>query len=70
MMHLHAGPLGAHTSAPLLVSFKENEAMIIAHRVACLEFLVLDLERSSGYVYTIFGWSSRAPPQVAYYGNI
>ena len=70
LCRLHPVTLQAHTSAPLLVSFKENEAMIIAHRVACLDFLVLDLERSSGYVSTIFGWSSRAPPQVAYYGNI
>eukprot|EP00966_Prymnesium_polylepis_P235751 5452024-Prymnesium_polylepis.1 len=35
---LHCPPLGAHTSAPLLVSFKENEAGIIPHRVSCLDF--------------------------------
>ena len=58
-------PTGAHTCAPLLVSLKDNEAEIIAHPLSCLDFLVLDLERSSGYISTIFGWSSRAPPQVA-----
>jgi hypothetical protein len=30
--------LQAHTSAPLLVSLKDNEAMIITHRVSCLDF--------------------------------
>jgi hypothetical protein len=52
------------------VSLQEDEAVIIADVMTCLDVLVLDLERSSGYVNTIFGWSSRAPPQVAYYGNI
>ena len=59
-------PTGAHTCAPLLVSFKEDEAVIIAQRPSSLDSWVFDLERSSGYVNTIFGWSSRAPPQVAY----
>eukprot|EP00966_Prymnesium_polylepis_P140381 3242797-Prymnesium_polylepis.2 len=35
---LHAGPIQAHTSAPLLVSIEEDEGVIIAHRVACLYF--------------------------------
>eukprot|EP00966_Prymnesium_polylepis_P182744 4234037-Prymnesium_polylepis.1 len=54
----HPKPAEAHTSSPLFVSLQEDEAMIIAHRVSCLE-------RSSGYVGTIFGWSVPAPPQVA-----
>jgi hypothetical protein len=52
-VHFHPVPLGAHTSAPLLVSFKDNEAGIIAHLLTCLDFFVLDLERSSGYIYTV-----------------
>ena len=34
----HPKPAGAHTSAPLLVRLQEDEAMIIAHRVSCLDF--------------------------------
>jgi hypothetical protein len=66
----HPVTLGGSTSAPLLVRLQDNDAVIIAHRVACLDFFVLVLERSKFYISTIFGWSSRAPPQVAYYGNI
>eukprot|EP00966_Prymnesium_polylepis_P074074 1718999-Prymnesium_polylepis.1 len=31
-------PLQAHTSAPLLVSLQEDDALIIAHRMSCLDF--------------------------------
>ena len=54
----HAKPAGAQISAPLLVSLQEDEAMILEQSVSCLDFLVLDLDRSSGYVNTLFGWSS------------
>ena len=37
-VQLHPKTLQAHTSAPLLVRLQDNEAVIIAHRVACLEF--------------------------------
>ena len=34
----HPVSLGAHTSAPLLVCLQDNEAVIIAHPIACLDF--------------------------------
>ena len=34
----HPVTLGGSTSAPLLVRLQDNDAVIIAHRVACLDF--------------------------------
>ena len=59
----------AHTSAPPLVSIQDLEAGTIPRVAPWPDFFFI-LQRSNGYIYSIFGWSMAAPPQVAYNGNI